>query len=665
VFKPVAMQRLSVVVLERDEYAVVRGLGHLGAVHLVRQPAGPETAPQAPPDHTAELARCDRLVGRIETLRPSLGLEAAAPPSAEPPPTGLDEADRQLKQIEARAADVLSRRQATQQRWGQAAERLEQATAYEGLHLPMQEFGGASFLHFATGSLPAGSLEDLQKALGENVVLLALPQREGRRHVIAITSRKGQYALETALGHVGFRHDALPLGEGETVERLAARTREEESQAAAALADAADAVRAAGEQSAQVLVDLQYAVTQERLILEAEQNFPRTEATVLITGWVPASDLPRVRQHLREITSGRCAAEVVDAGGVPEHEVPILLRHPRILRPFGMLMANYGLPAYRELEPTLFVAISYVLMFGMMFSDVGHGLVVGLAGLALLLKGRTVWIRDAGQLMLYLGLSSVGFGIYDGSYFGVTEIGGHTLGHDPLRNNPAMLMVAAVAFGVLLMSLGLVLNIINRWRHGDLLGALMGRFGLAGVAFYWGCLGLLLYVGVLKAGEVPWWAVVAIIGVPLLAVAVKGPLHFILAKRRAEHEGGHGEGGLGEAIAESAVEALEAVLGYLANTISFVRLAAYAMSHAAVLMAAFAIAEQFENGLPGGLGTVLGVGVIVLGNVVAILLEGVVAAVQALRLEYYEFFGKFFSGAGQAFKPFRFPAREQGLSSQG
>jgi len=95
----------------------------------------------------------------------------------------------------------------------------------------------------------------------------------------------------------------------------------------------------------------------------------------------------------------------------------------------------------------------------------------------------------------------------------------------------------------------------------------------------------------------------------------------------------------------------EALLSYFANTVSFVRLGAYAMSHAALLVAAFMIAADVKHFSPGG--TLLSVLVIILGNLVALVLEGIVASVQALRLEYYEFFGKFFSGGGQPFKPFR------------
>jgi V/A-type H+-transporting ATPase subunit I len=118
--------------------------------------------------------------------------------------------------------------------------------------------------------------------------------------------------------------------------------------------------------------------------------------------------------------------------------------------------------------------------------------------------------------------------------------------------------------------------------------------------------------------------------------------------RRHPRDPARGGDGLFGALAESLVGAFEAVLSYLANTVSFVRLAAYALSHAALLMAAFMLAAEVQRASLAG--SVL---IIIIGNLVAIVLEGVIASVQALRLEYYEFFGKFFSGAGQAFKPFQ------------
>ncbi len=139
------------------------------------------------------------------------------------------------------------------------------------------------------------------------------------------------------------------------------------------------------------------------------------------------------------------------------------------------------------------------------------------------------------------------------------------------------------------------------------------------------------------------------LALPMVGWVVKEPMEHFLAHRA----GGRNEapGGMAGAIMESFVGAFEAILSYLANTISFVRLAAYAMSHAALLVAAFMLAAQVSGfSIGGGLWSIL---VVILGNLIAIILEGIIASVQALRLEYYEFFGKFFSGSGQPFEPFR------------
>jgi V/A-type H+-transporting ATPase subunit I len=137
-------------------------------------------------------------------------------------------------------------------------------------------------------------------------------------------------------------------------------------------------------------------------------------------------------------------------------------------------------------------------------------------------------------------------------------------------------------------------------------------------------------------------------------VTLKDPLQYALSRYAGHHP--HSEN-LFVAFIESAIEAFEAVLSYLANTISFVRLAAYAMSHAAILMATFAMADTVAN-VPG-VGIVLYLIIAVLGNAIALILEGVVVAVQVLRLEYYEFFGKFFSGSGLPFKPFSILGKEK------
>jgi V/A-type H+-transporting ATPase subunit I len=142
--------------------------------------------------------------------------------------------------------------------------------------------------------------------------------------------------------------------------------------------------------------------------------------------------------------------------------------------------------------------------------------------------------------------------------------------------------------------------------------------------------------------------IILFLAVPIIGWSVKEPIEHFMSSKAGGHGGEHG--GMAGAVIESCVGAFEAILSYLANTISFVRLAAYAMSHAALLFAAFMVAEEVKGSAGGGVWSLL---VIIFGNLIAIVLEGVIASVQALRLEYYEFFGKFFSGGGEPFEPFR------------
>jgi V/A-type H+-transporting ATPase subunit I len=190
------------------------------------------------------------------------------------------------------------------------------------------------------------------------------------------------------------------------------------------------------------------------------------------------------------------------------------------------------------------------------------------------------------------------------------------------------------------ITVGLLLNISNRLRGGDRLGAALGRFGAAGLLFYWSAILLL-------AGKLPRRLALPAICGALVCWALKGPLLWLARRGRG---GAVPEESPAEVAAEAAVGVFEGVLLYLANTISVARLAAYAMSHAALLAAAFMLAGAADR--IWGEGSLPGILAVAAGNIAAILLEGVVAAVQALRLEYYEFFGKFFEGGGRPFRPF-------------
>ena len=651
-FRAAPMIRMSAVLLERDRHTVLKHLGHLGTIQLTPMTSGPETAPLTPRDHAKDLARCNIIQTRIEDLRRSLGI-SPSPGESEPPEMTLDEAEENLRSMEGQAAPVLELRRQLVERQKELTAICERVSSYRGIDIPLDDLGRFSFLHFVTGNLPVENLESLEKGVDANVALFHGVRQKGRQSVIGITTREGRTALEEVLQQTEFQHEILPRVNEATLDGVCEQREQEKGETIAELEQLDNGLRAMGTDFALSLREVERTVDVECRLLEETRKFPRTDDAIFLSGWVPARDAPALTERIREATGGKCAVETSFPGDAAEDEIPVLLRHSRLLRPFEVLVSTYGLPSYRELEPTLFVALSYVLMFGMMFGDAGHGAVLAACGLFALLAGRSEKVRDAGLLLLFGGSSSMVFGVVYGSYFGIEHFRKYALWHDPLEGDPMQLMYAAIGFGVVMISLGLILNTVNRFRRGDFIGGILDKFGLAGLMFYWGTLVLLTQGTAIRSrGLMSLWFVLFLI-VPAVGWAVKEPMEHILRSRNGTEN--EADGGMAGAVTESLVGTFEAALSYLANTISFVRLAAYAMSHAALLAAAFVLAEQVRGfSLGGGLWSIV---VIILGNLVAIVLEGIIASVQALRLEYYEFFGKFFSGSGRPFEPFRLTAR--------
>lgn len=647
-FRPVIMCRIHAMVLARDERVVLVALGTLGLVQLMRADPEVEATICCPRDNGQQFARWEQVLARVSDLRQSLELSPWIN-SSPPREMSLRQAESLLKEIEGQYSELGRRRQQLSRVTDEVATALDRVANYRGLDVPLDGPDKYSFLHFVTGSLPATNFEQLWRELSGNVVLLPLPPSKGRVPFLAMTSRAERSALEHVLQQAGLQVEALPVVEHATLATWVEANQRKQRETAVAFDELNADLRALAKRFAVPLGEVESAARFELRLLQAGKLLSHTESAVLLSGWVPADRVATCEQRVRQVTGDRCMIETTLPGNTVAETTPTLLRNCRLLRPFAMLVSAYGLPRYDELEPTLFVAISYVLMFGFMFGDVGHGIVLGVCGLLALLIGRSEKVRDMGVLILTTSASSILFGGVYGSCFGLEFFKRHALWRDPLTGDPASFLFVSVGIGIVLVSLGLVLNICNRFRNGDVLGGLLGRFGALGLVFYWGGIVLVAEYGVIASRNLVGWFVALFVVLPLVGWTLKAPV---------EHWMRHGSAcskeprvGLPAMLAESIVGAFEAVLSYLANTISFVRLAAYAMSHAALLVAAFMVAEVLRHVSFGG--EVFSLLVIVLGNVVAIVLEGIIASVQALRLEYYEFFSKFFSGSGQPFQPFQ------------
>ncbi len=361
---------------------------------------------------------------------------------------------------------------------------------------------------------------------------------------------------------------------------------------------------------------------------------------IFITGWMDITDKQRLFGILREICGDRFIAVIA---GQRESDAPVRLRNIRFLRPFELLVKIMGIPANNEIDPTPLTAATFVLMFGLMFGDLGQGLVLALGGVILCKiagkKGDSqAELGKAGAILTVCGLSAAVCGILYGSIFSSEHIM-PALWFHPIEH-PMCLFSVTILMGALFIITGLCVNIINSFMNSDYTGALFGKRGLSVLILYAAV--VLLTVRYMRTGqEAGIWEIGGFIILPLVFFSMRGVLGPVLFNEHKPHS-------ILEYMIETLMEVLETGLSMLANTISFIRVGAFALSHAGLSIVTYTLAGMFDPSMKSA-GALT---VIIVGNIFIIGFEGFVCGIQSMRLEYYEFFSKFFKGDGIAFTPF-------------
>jgi V/A-type H+-transporting ATPase subunit I len=643
------MVRLQVQVPHRDGAAVTRCIVSHGLMHLIDIAHGrTECPPPAAPDELLKAAGA--LVDRIRAAAAQLTL-----PLPEVAGT-LEDGERDdgdavlvlqeaLEPIEREVRSAAAALKAARARVA-AARRATALCAHLGLDVAaIRRVAALRFAVLRFGWLAGDALDALSARLDPGPhVLAALYETAGRQLVaIAVPASAGP-ALDEVCGPLGFEPAELPASpddwEAQKLNAAVERAARDEAAASAAV----DALR---DRAGPALVRMWTKAQQALLLLQARTHFHTAGRFVVMTGWVPAADAGRLRERILAVTAGRAVVTIDE----PQHvarasadalRIPILYRNPLLLRPFQNLVQLYGTPSYRELEPTAFFAVSFLLMFGLMFGDVGHGAVLCAAGLCLFRYLPRYF--DYGILLMEAGTASIVFGVLYGSFFGIEGLL-PVLWMEPLRDLPRF-MTVAVGLGIVLVSAGLALNVVNAWRAGERVQALFGLRGLMGAFLYWVAL-LLVVRAVMPSRALPAGVVFVLAATAALLLALRRPIVKLLGNGAARERPSAASPRWLAAL-EGSVELVDTLFSYFANTISFVRVAAFAAVHAGVFVAMFALADTVSGLTFGG---PLSIAALVAGNVVMILLEGLTVAVQVLRLEYYEFFGKFFRGGGELYRP--------------
>ncbi|MDD5669796.1 MAG: V-type ATPase 116kDa subunit family protein, partial [Candidatus Omnitrophica bacterium] len=314
----------------------------------------------------------------------------------------------------------------------------------------------------------------------------------------------------------------------------------------------------------------------KKSIFEAKKYFCTTEKTIVLSGWVPRQDKEKVIGDIKGLTvASFVETKKSEDVCVPKDEIPVRMEHSPFFKPFELLITSYGVPRYGSIDPTIFTAISFLLMFGAMFGDVGQGFVFVLAGLLLRRNAKKV-VKQASALVLYCGIMSVIFGILYGSAFGLEF---HPLWAKPAENIVEFFRISVI-FGIAFISLGIIFNVINSLKDKNYLKAFFDKAGLVGGLVYWASIGLVIKMFVMKS-PLPL-IYLLLISVGLVILFFKPVIEKFLRKKKKESAF--------EALMEGGVDLMEIFMGYLANTVSFIRIAAFALAHAGLLVAIFELA---------------------------------------------------------------------------
>ena len=384
------------------------------------------------------------------------------------------------------------------------------------------------------------------------------------------------------------------------------------------------------------------ALCKQHAYLSIKNHACKYRNSFVLVGWIPSEYEGQINTLLSSIES----VEVTFTKAKEElkHSPPVKLKNHFFFRPFEYYTEMYGLPNSQEIDPSGFIAITYTLLFGIMFADVGQGLMLLIAAIFMLKVKK----MPLGALLIPCSVSSMIFGFIFGSVFGFEELltpvyqALFGLKEKPIHvmegETTKLLIFGAVGIGIVLVMIAMILNIVSCLKRRDIGGALFGVNGVAGLVFYSSLVVGLICTILLGVPLMSTPYTLGLIVLPLLLIFFREPL-----SKKLRGEKNLFDGSIGSFIVDNLFEMFEILLSYVTNTVSFLRVGAFVLVHAGMMEVVFVMAGMF-----GPVGYTI---TIICGNILVMALEALLVGIQVLRLEYFEMFSRFYIGDGRKFEP--------------
>ena len=528
-----------------------------------------------------------------------------------------------------------------------------------------------AFLQSHVGSLEPSLIEDFEKEFASlPSLVIELGMDDKGKYLLVINMKRDERAVKSIMERYNWIDAELPSYESDIKSTALSELDEKKVRLKKEQEKTASEFNNVFAEKKDALVDIYTRARLNELSLKVKSYLNTTEHTFLFTGWIPLKRKKDFENTMQHTTNGNVYLEWINPGElspVEQPPAPVKLNNPGFLAPFEMLVENFATPAYGTIDPTPFVAISYLLMFGLMFADAGHGLVLILAGLlgSRLIKQNNT-IKKLFQLIAYCGASAVIFGILFGSYFGFSVfepvwfdyhgiVAGHDSGNEFVNDIYGILKIT-IFFGIFIIAAGMIFNWITAIRNKKWKRLVFDKTGLLGGWLYASGIYTAFYFISNDYKSLPESSfLITMIALPALLFFLKPVFAFIFPDKNNDKKHTFSFFTLIDIVMEWIVEMLEIFSGFLANTLSFMRVAGLGIAHVSLMIAFYQIAVMVSQDGTFGLMSYF---VLIAGNILVILLEGLSAGIQSLRLNYYEFFSKFFQETGYRYKPISFSSDE-------
>ncbi len=530
---------------------------------------------------------------------------------------------------------------------------INEIEQYKDLNITKNELDKFNFIHYMIGSSSQPDIEKLNQFMKGRLLYLQI----SKELYLLITSKKGKWTLETELKKINFKEKSLNIENFLLPKKIYAKLADELKTLNSRINKLNQIKKEILKKEFRFITKMTENFNLQKVYLDIFKKINHSGSTTIIEGWVLKEKVITMTDKLKELL-GPCLAvitykpeeiEDVQKGKI---KVPVNINNYWIFKPFEELIFNYGAPLYGTLDPTIIFAFTFLLLFGFMFGDMGQGLVIFLAGTFLKIK-KVKKFSSIAKIMQYAGISAMIFGYIYGAVFCFENVEifsrfnsiifninkpflintSLTSGIDVVFN----LVFITIGIGLFMNLFGILINIINNFLHNKYEDALFSRNGLSGIIMLLSI--IILYINILTFKFNINLIFLIIILISVLLIILKEPLFNSITHHRPFFHHGFGFW-----ILHSIVELIEIILITISNNLSFIRVSAFAITHALLSYIIIEIADKLG---------VFGFLIIIFGNAIIIGLEGLIVSIQTLRLEYYEFFSKFFVDKGIRFIPFR------------